>query len=142
VKEKRGAKEAPPNEDELVALAKEARRNAYAPFSNFAVGAALLAKSGQVYSGCNVENASYGLSICAERVALFKAVAAGEREFVAIAVVTETGATPCGACRQVLREFGGDLRVIVANLKGERRVYTLEELLPHSFTAQQLPGEG
>lgn len=141
MKEKRGANEAFPNEDDLVALAEEARRNAYAPYSGFVVGAALLATSGRVYSGCNVENASYGLSICAERTALFKAVSAGEREFVAIAVVTETGATPCGACRQVLREFGGDLRVIVANLKGERRVYTLEELLPHSFTAQQLPGE-
>jgi cytidine deaminase len=141
MKEKREANEALPNEDELVALAEEARRNAYAPYSGFVVGAALLATSGRVYSGCNVENASYGLSICAERTALFKAVSAGEREFVAIAVVTETGATPCGACRQVLREFGGDLRVIVANLKGKRRVYTLEELLPHSFTAQQLPGE-
>jgi cytidine deaminase len=141
MKEKREANEALPNEDELVALAEEARRNAYAPYSGFVVGAALLATSGRVYSGCNVENASYGLSICAERTALFKAVSAGEQEFVAIAVVTETGATPCGACRQVLREFGGDLRVIVANLKGKWRVYTLEELLPHSFTAQQLPGE-
>ncbi|HID88017.1 MAG TPA: cytidine deaminase [Anaerolineae bacterium] len=142
MRDQRGAKEGPPNEDELVALAKGARRNAYAPYSDFAVGAALLARSGRVYTGCNVENASYGLSICAERVALFKAVAGGEREFTAIAVVTETGATPCGACRQVLREFGDDLRVIVANLEGERQVYTLEELLPHSFTAQQLPGKG
>ena len=138
----RGANGGPPTEDELVALAKEARCNAYAPYSGFAVGAALLATSGRVYTGCNVENASYGLSICAERVALFKAVAAGERGFTAIAVVTETGATPCGACRQVLQEFGGDLRVIVVDLRGERRVYALEELLPHGFTARQLPGKG
>lgn len=138
----RGANGGPPTEDELVALAKEARRNAYASYSGFAVGAALLATSGRVYTGCNVENASYGLSICAERVALFKAVAAGERGFTAIAVVTETGATPCGACRQVLQEFGGDLRVIVVDLRGERRVYALEELLPHGFTARQLPGKG
>ncbi|MCJ7668015.1 MAG: cytidine deaminase, partial [Anaerolineae bacterium] len=117
--------------EDLVALAKEVRERAYAPYSDFAVGAALLAESGQVYAGCNVENASYGLSICAERVALFKAVAAGDRRFKAIAVVTETMATPCGSCRQVLAEFGADeLQVIVADLKGQREVYTLGELLP------------
>ena len=153
MKDTRGTNEAPlppqslggrsgSDEDELVALAKEARGSAYAPYSDFTVGAALLATSGRIYSGCNVENASYGLSICAERVALFNAVSAGEREFTAIALVTETGATPCGACRQVLQEFGGDLRVIVANLEGERQVYTLKELLSHSFTARQLPRKG
>lgn len=127
-------------EENLIALALEARKKAYAPYSHFPVGAALLAESGQVYVGCNVENASYGLAICAERVALFKAVAAGERRFKALAVVTETMATPCGACRQVLAEFGEDeLPVIVANPEGQVVVYTLGELLPASFTSKHLP---
>jgi len=126
--------------EDLVALALEAREKAYAPYSHFPVGAALLAESGRVYAGCNVENASYGLSICAERVALFKAVAAGERRFKAIAVVTETMATPCGSCRQVLAEFGGDeLQVIVAAPEGQMEIYTLGELLPASFTSKHLP---
>lgn len=127
----------------LIALALEARKKAYAPYSRFPVGAALLAESGQVYTGCNVENASYGLSICAERVALFKAVAAGERHFEAIAVVTETMATPCGACRQVLAEFGEDeLQIIVADPEGLMEIYTLGELLPASFTSKHLPPSG
>ncbi len=127
----------------LVALALEARKKAYAPYSHFPVGAALLAESGQVYAGCNVENASYGLSICAERVALFKAVAAGEQRFKAIAVVTETMATPCGSCRQVLAEFGDDeLQVIVADPEGQTAIYTLGELLPASFTSKDLPPFG
>lgn len=126
----------------LVAEAMKARERAYAPYSNFAVGAALLTKSGRVYTGCNVENAAYGLSVCAERVALFKAVSAGERDFEAIAIVTETMATPCGACRQVLVEFNDDIRVIVANMKGERRIFTSGELLPHHFTASDLPAKG
>lgn len=131
-----------PKED-LIALALEAREKAYAPYSRFPVGAALLAESGQVYTGCNVENASYGLSICAERVALFKAVAAGERHFEALAVVTETMATPCGACRQVLAEFGEDeLQIIVANPEGQMEIYTLGELLPASFTSKDLPPSG
>jgi cytidine deaminase len=129
-------------DDELVALAAQARRHAYAPYSHFAVGAALLAKSGRVYTGANVENASYGLSVCAERVAVWKAVAEGERAFTAIAVVTENGVSPCGACRQVLAEFAGDpqsLRLIVADAQGRRRTYTLAELLPEAFTPEQLP---
>ena len=109
------------DQDKLVSLAAEARKKAYAPYSNFAVGAALLAKSGRVYTGCNVENVSYGLTVCAERVAVFKAVSEGEREFEAIAVVTENGVTPCGACRQVLIEFGDDIQVIVADTAGHRR---------------------
>jgi len=126
--------------EDLIALALEARKKAYAPYSHFRVGAALLAESGQVYAGCNVENASYGLSICAERVALFKAVAAGERRFKAIAVVTETMATPCGSCRQVLAEFGeGELQVIVADPEGQMEIYTLGELLPAGFTSKDLP---
>jgi len=127
-------------EGDLVALAKEARERAYAPYSHFTVGAALLAESGRVYTGCNVENASYGLSVCAERVALFKAVAVGEKRFKAIAVVTETMATPCGSCRQVLAEFGEDeLEVVVADPEGQMEIYTLGELLPASFTSKHLP---
>jgi cytidine deaminase len=130
------------NDQELVALAAEARERAYVPYSHFPVGAALLGWSGQVYTGCNVENASYPLTLCAERAAIARAVADGEREFAAIAVVTSTGATPCGACRQVLREFGGPdgaLRVIVAKPDGESQVYTIAELLPEAFTPDQLP---
>ncbi|MBM4467748.1 MAG: cytidine deaminase [Chloroflexi bacterium] len=132
-------------DDELVALAAQARRHAYAPYSHFAVGAALLAQSGRVYTGANVENASYGLAVCAERVAVWQAVAAGERAFTAIAVVTENGVSPCGACRQVLAEFASDprtLRLIVADTQGRRRTYTLAELLPEAFTPEQLPQRG
>ncbi len=124
--------------DDLIAKAMEAREKAHAPYSHFAVGAALLGKSGGIYTGCNVENASYGLSICAERVAVFKAVSEGERGFEALAVVTENGVTPCGACRQVLIEFGEDIQVIVANESGEYRVLTLRELLPEAFTPEHL----
>ncbi|MGD2207613.1 MAG: cytidine deaminase [Anaerolineae bacterium] len=126
---------------ELVALAKKAREQAYAPYSNFAVGAALLGRSGQVYLGCNVENAAYPLCTCAERTAVSKAVSEGEREFEAIAVVTSTGATPCGACRQILHEFSGldgDLQVLVADTAGRIRTFTLAELLPQGFTPDQL----
>jgi cytidine deaminase len=126
------------NQDKLVSLAAEARKRAHAPYSNIAVGAALLAKSGRVYTGSNVENASYGLTVCAERVAVFKAVSEGEREFEAIAVVTEKGITPCGACRQVLIEFGGDLQVIVADTAGHQRVFALTDLLPEGFTPEHL----
>jgi len=124
--------------ESLIAKAMEARKKSYAPYSCFAVGAALLAKSGHIYTGCNVENASYGLSICAERVAVFKAVSEGERDFEAIAIVTEKGVAPCGACRQVLMEFGEDTQVIVANGAGEYRVFTLQELLPEAFTPKHL----
>ena len=124
--------------ENLIAKAMEAREKAHAPYSRFAVGAALLSKSGCIYTGCNVENASYGLSICAERTAVFKAVSEGERDFEAIAVVTEKGVTPCGACRQVLMEFGEDIQVIVANGAGEYRVFTLQELLPEAFTPKHL----
>jgi len=124
--------------EDLIAKAMEAREKAYAPYSDFAVGAALLAKSGRVYTGCNVENASYGLSICAERVAVFKAVSEGERDFEAIAVVTDKGVTPCGACRQVLIEFGEDIQVIVADETGGYRVFGLQELLPEAFNSEDL----
>lgn len=119
---------------ELIGLAREVRARAYAPYSNFAVGAALLGASGRVYTGCNVENVSYGLTICAERVAVGKAVSEGEREFIAVAVVTQNGASPCGACRQVLSEFGPDMQVVIARAEGdEYEVYSLQELLPRQI---------
>jgi cytidine deaminase len=130
-----------PIDKELVERAREARKEAYAPYSNFPVGAALLGRSGKVYLGANVENASYPLTTCAERTAVVKAVSEGEQEFQAIAIVTATGATPCGACRQILREFSGpkgDLRVIVSDLDGNVRTFTIAELLPDGFTPDQL----
>jgi cytidine deaminase len=126
-------------DEELVSLASQARAQAYAPYSRFAVGAALLTRSGTVYTGANVENASYGLSVCAERVAVWKAVSQGERDFVALAVVTANGVTPCGACRQVLAEFAQpDLRILVADEHGHREEHTLAQLLPEAFTPRHL----
>ena len=121
--------------ESLVKLAIEAREKAFAPYSNFKVGAALAGPSGRVFAGCNVENASYGLTVCAERVALWKAVSEGEREFVAVAVVSasEHPASPCGACRQLLWEFCGDIEVIIANLRGVRESHRLSQLFPHPF---------
>lgn len=119
----------------LIAQARAARERAYAPYSGYRVGAALLGKSGQVYTGCNVENAVYPLVICAERTAVVKAVSEGEREFVALAVVTENGGSPCGSCRQTLREFGEDIAVLIADAAGNYRETTIEELLPDSFSA-------
>ena len=126
--------------ENLIKLATEARENAYAPYSNFKVGAALLASNGRVFTGCNVENATYGLTVCAERVALWKAVSEGEREFVAVAVVAdgERPPSPCGACRQLLWEFCDDIEVITANLRGGRQSYHLSELLPHPFDRTSL----
>ena len=124
----------------LVELAKKARANAYAPYSGFSVGAAVLAADGRVFSGCNIENASYGLTNCAERTAIFSAVAAGARELAALAVVAdgELPCSPCGACRQVIAEFAVG-RIILANLAGKRRVVTKEELLPFAFTLKGHP---
>lgn len=122
----------------MVAAAAAARERAYAPYSHFAVGAALRAADGAIYVGCNVENASYGLTICAERNAVAHAVASGARDLVALAVVTENGVTPCGACRQVLVEFGPEMTVIVADTRGNCRVYRLGELLPDAFGPEQL----
>lgn len=121
--------------EDLVQAATTARLNAYAPFSNFRVGAALETESGQVYTGCNVENATYGLTVCAERVALWKAISEGERDFTRIAVASESSrpAPPCGACRQLLWEFGGDLEVIMANIEGRMESRHLKELLPDAF---------
>ena len=125
--------------DELIASAAESRERAYAPYSRFKVGAALLGVSGLAYTGCNVENAAYGPSMCAERTAIFKAVSEGEREFEAIAVVTENGAPPCGTCRQVMMEFAPDMTVIIADTEGNTRLTTVRDLLPDSFTPDQLP---
>ena len=126
--------------EQLVDIAKKAREYAYAPYSKFKVGAALLTKSGKIFTGCNVENSSFGASMCAERVAVFKAVSEGEREFEAIAVVTDTvdPAMPCGMCRQVLSEFSLDIKIYAANLNGEVKSTTLRELLPFAFTKKDL----
>ncbi len=124
--------------EELVAQAMRARERAYAPYSGYRVGAALLGKSGRVYTGCNVENAVYPLCTCAERVAVVKAVSEGERAFIALAVVTENGATPCGSCRQTLREFGEDIMVLVVDVTGAYRETTVAELLPDGFSAADL----
>lgn len=124
--------------EELVARAMQARERAYAPYSGYAVGAALLGESGRVYTGCNVENAVYPLCTCAERVAVVKAVSEGEREFVALAVVTKNGGAPCGSCRQTLLEFGEDIAVLIADASGTYRETTVAELLPDSFSATDL----
>ena len=120
---------------ELLEAALAARERAYAPYSKFLVGAAVRAESGKIYTGCNIENASYGLTVCAERNALFSAVGAGERKFTALYVVgdTEEPISPCGACRQVMAEFKVPC-IILANLQGDVKEYTLEELLPYGFT--------
>jgi cytidine deaminase len=126
---------------QLLAAAQRARMSAYAPYSKFLVGAALRTIDGQVFTGCNVENVSYGLTMCAERVAVFKAISEGQRRFAQIAVAadTETLTPPCGACRQVLWELGSDLEVILGNLSGATAVYRLAELLPHPFGTHLLP---
>ena len=125
--------------DSLIQQAIRARDNAYAPYSNYKVGAALLTTNGNIFVGCNVENASYGPSMCAERVAVFKAVSEGYKTFEAIAVVTVNGGTPCGVCRQVLREFAPNLIVVVSDVDSNHQVFTLADLLPHSFGPEHLP---
>ncbi len=127
-------------DDELIAAARTVREKAHAPFSGFRVGAAVRAKSGHIFAGCNVENASYGLTICAERVAIFKAISEGEREFNAIAVVTDaaTLTPPCGACRQIIWELCGDVPVILANLDGKIERERSLNLLPRPFDSSHL----
>lgn len=125
---------------ELIQKAFQAREAAYAPYSQYKVGAALLGESGRIYTGCNVENASYGATICAERVAATKAVSEGELQFVALAVAVDGDepGSPCGICRQFLAEFGTGLRLILVNLKGARVDTTLKEYLPEAFTPRRL----
>jgi cytidine deaminase len=124
----------------LIAAARAAREHAHAPFSRFKVGAAVQTKSGQVFTGCNIENASYGLTLCAERVAIFKAISEGERGFEAVTVVTDTDklTPPCGACRQIIWEFCGDAEVTLANLAGRVEAYRMSALLPKPFDASNL----
>jgi cytidine deaminase len=124
----------------LVTAARRARRNAHAAYSHFKVGAALEAADGTIITGCNIENATYGLTVCAERVAMFKALSDGHRRFRRIAVVADTAdpTPPCGACRQILWEFGGDLEVILANLRTEKGRHRLSALLPLPFDARLL----
>jgi cytidine deaminase len=126
--------------DPLVASARRARRDAVAPYSGFKVGAALLTADGTVVTGCNIENATYGLTVCAERVAIFTALAAGHRRFTRIAVVADTEAPtpPCGACRQILWEFAGDVEVVLANLRRETGRHKLSDLLPLPFDRRLL----
>jgi cytidine deaminase len=126
--------------DDLVAAARAARERALAPYSGFKVGAALITRSGRVFGGCNVENASYGLTVCAERVALLKALSEGEREFTMIAVVADTQSPtpPCGPCRQLLWEYCGDIPVVMANLTAVTGQHQLRELLPLPFDGRLL----
>lgn len=128
---------------ELMKMARKARQNAYAPYSHFAVGAALLAESGKVYTGCNIENASYGLTCCAERNAIFAAVGAGERRFKMLAVAADSPepVAPCGACRQVIAEFGIPF-VVMGNLKEATKTMTAEELLPYGFGQESMNNKG
>ena len=123
--------------------AKQARERAYTPYSNFPVGAALLTSDGKIYVGCNIENASYGLSNCAERTAIFKAVSEGEEDIEAIAVVADTPrpVPPCGSCRQVIAEFNPKMQVILGNLKGDTLEDTIDNLLPGAFTNEDLRKE-
>ena len=123
----------------LINLAKEARRRSYAPYSNYQVGAALRTRSGRILTGCNVENAAYPTSMCAERIAIYKAISEGEKEFDVIAVVTSNGGMPCGGCRQVMAEFGLDTVVLVADVEGRLvQETTVSGLLPGAFTPKVL----
>jgi cytidine deaminase len=124
--------------DRLVEAARHVRQAAYAPYSHFAVGAAVLTRSGAVVTGCNIENASFGLTVCAERVAIWKSVSEGETDFLALAVVTSIDGSPCGACRQVMAEFALDMPVIIADLQQVHRIATVAELLPGAFTPDDL----
>lgn len=128
------------NDENLIEAAKKAREKAFAPYSKFKVGAAIGTKDGKIYTGCNIENASYGLTICAERVAIFKALSEGEKEFVNLAVVADTKdlTPPCGACRQIIWEFCGDIPVAFSNLEGKTETLAMSELLPRAFDTKFL----
>jgi cytidine deaminase len=126
--------------DALLAAALAVRENAFAPFSKFKVGAAVEDESGRIHTGCNVENATYGLTVCAERVAIFKAISEGARQFkrVAVAADTEALTPPCGACRQILWEFCGDVEIVLVNPRGKTESYRLKELFPKPFDVSYL----
>jgi cytidine deaminase len=127
---------------ELIETAKTARLRSIAPFSNFLVGAALKTEGGKVYTGCNVESASYGLTVCAERVAIWKALSEGERQFTELAIVADTASLtpPCGTCRQIIWEFCKNATIVLANLRGESQTVSIRELLPRAFDARFLSG--
>lgn len=124
----------------LIKEAEKARKRAYAPYSKFKVGAAVLSVGGEIFTGCNIENASFGLAVCAERVAIFKAISEGSTKFEAIAVIGDTDkpCSPCGACRQVISEFGEDIPLIMANLNGDVKIKKIKELLPEAFGKNDL----
>jgi cytidine deaminase len=126
--------------EELVKAAKEARQNSYAPYSDFRVGAAIETDDGEIYTGCNVESASYGLTVCAERVAIWKAISEGKHKITNIAVVADTKelTPPCGVCRQIIWEFGGNVPVTLANLNGGRETVEMKDLLPRAFDTKFL----
>lgn len=128
--------------DQLIETAKAARLRSVAPFSKFLVGAAVKTEAGKVYTGCNIESASYGLTVCAERVAIWKALSEGERKFTELAIVadTESLTPPCGTCRQIIHEFCEDATIVLANLRGETETCTVDELLPRAFDARFLSG--
>ena len=128
------------NNKKLIKEAEKTRKIAYTPYSKFNVGAAILTTDGKVFTGCNIENASFGLTICAERVAIFKAISEGSSKFKAIAIVgdTEKPCSPCGSCRQVISEFGEDIDVIMSNLKGEIKIKKIFELLPDAFSKKDI----
>lgn len=129
-----------PEKQALIDLANAARQRAYVPYSNYRVGAALRTKTGRIFTGVNIENAAYPQTMCAERVAVFKAVSEGENEFEVIVVATDNGGSPCGGCRQVLAEFGLDTLVLIANGAGElMKEMSVKELLPEAFTPEHLP---
>ena len=130
------------NYQELIETAKKARLQSVAPFSNFFVGAALRTSGGKIYTGCNVESASYGLTVCAERVAIWKAVSEGERDFTELAIVADTSTLtpPCGTCRQIIHEFCKNAHIVLSNLQGETQECSIKELLPRAFDARFLSG--
>jgi cytidine deaminase len=126
--------------DALIAAALAARENAFAPYSKFRVGAAIEDSEGRIHTGCNVENSTYGLTVCAERVAVFKAISEGVRKFrrVAVAADTDSLTPPCGACRQILWEFCGDIEIVLVNLRGQTETYRLKDLFPKPFDVSYL----
>ena len=132
------------SDEQLIQVATDARMRSVAPFSNFKVGAALQTKAGKVFTGCNIESASYGLTVCAERVAIWKALSEGERDFTDLVVVadTETLTPPCGTCRQIIWEFAKHAKIVLANLRGQREEVSIKDLLPRAFDARFLKEAG
>jgi cytidine deaminase len=130
--------------NQLIETAKAARLQSLAPFSNFLVGAALQTKAGKVYTGCNIESASYGLTVCAERVAIWKALSEGEREFTDLVIVADTEALtpPCGTCRQIIWEFAKHAKIVLVNLRGRQEEVAIKDLLPRAFDARFLKESG